>query len=93
MMPNWAVRALLLALVLLLALPGPGSGQSVGESVASGGRGYTFMFLAYAIAWLLPFGWGASLFWRFGQIGKDLEELGSPPAGGPQRKVGEPTRE
>lgn len=37
-------------------------------------RGYTHMFIAYAIAWVLIFGWIISIARRLGRIEKALKE-------------------
>jgi CcmD family protein len=37
-------------------------------------RGYTHMFIAYAIAWILVLGWVISIARRLGKVQKSLEE-------------------
>ena len=37
-------------------------------------RGYTHMFIAYAIAWILVLGWVISIARRLGQVQRSLEE-------------------
>jgi len=37
-------------------------------------RGYTHMFIAYSIAWVVVFGWAVSIARRLGRVEKALKE-------------------
>ena len=77
-----AVRGLFLAIfsiiVLLALLPqtalaqgGPANPQALaGQSL----RGYTHVFIAYSIAWVMVFGWVVSIARRLGRVEKALNE-------------------
>jgi len=60
---------------LLLASPLALSAQSMGEAIANQNlRGYTHMFVAYAIAWILVIGWVISIARRLGRVEKALKD-------------------
>ena len=67
---------LFLATVFLLA---PGALEAQGGMPAAQGlaghslRGYTPMFIAYAIAWALILGWVVSIFRRLGRVERALK--------------------
>lgn len=73
-------RFLLIALSLLLILVGPvtlGAQAGLPDSGALAGqslKGYTHMFLAYAIAWALVLGWIVSIGRRMGRVQRELED-------------------
>ncbi|MBT8397117.1 MAG: CcmD family protein [Gemmatimonadetes bacterium] len=55
----------------LLAQSGlPGSETIAGQNL----RGYTHMFIAYAVAWVLILGWVVSIARRLGRIEEALKE-------------------
>ena len=65
----------LCVVAFLLALPETGLAQGMGDAIASQNlRGYTHMFIAYAIAWLVVVGWVISIARRLGRIEKELKE-------------------
>jgi uncharacterized membrane protein YbhN (UPF0104 family) len=62
-------------LALLLLLPELSVGQGMGDAIARQNlRGYTHMFIAYGIAWLLVMGWAISIFRRLGRIEEALKD-------------------
>ncbi len=67
-----------LAVLLMVLLPETGllgQGMADSQAIASQNlRGYTHMFLAYAIAWLIVVGWVVSIARRLGQVEKALKE-------------------
>jgi CcmD family protein len=68
--------AIALALVLTL-LPGDIFAQGMADAgglASQNLRGYTHMFIAYAIAWLLVMGWVISIARRLGRIEKALND-------------------
>jgi len=72
-------RALLILLFLSLvtAFPEPGLAQGMADAgtlASQSLRGYTHMFIAYAIAWLLVVGWVVSIARRLGRIEKALND-------------------
>jgi len=70
-----AITASILALLLLL--PDVSLAQGMADAGAIAGqnlRGYTHMFIAYAIAWLLVVGWVISIARRLGRIEKALNQ-------------------
>lgn len=64
------------ALALLLVLPEISLAQLAdADAIATQNlRGYTHMFIAYAIAWLLVIGWVISIARRLGRIENALRE-------------------
>lgn len=63
--------------VLLALAPAYGlAAQTGAETLASQtlGRGYTHMFWAYALAWILVFAWTVSIARRLARVEKRLEE-------------------
>ena len=67
--------AVVVALVFLL--PEAGFSQGMGDAGAIANqnlRGYTHMFIAYAIAWALVVGWVVSIARRLGRVEKALKE-------------------
>ena len=67
----------LLGLILFL-IPSVGLAQSglpePGAMASQNLRGYTHMFIAYFIAWILILGWIVSIARRLGKLQKSLEE-------------------
>jgi CcmD family protein len=62
---------------LVLFLPEPGFSQGMADANAIAGqnlRGYTHMFVAYAIAWALVVGWVVSIARRLGRVEKALKD-------------------
>jgi CcmD family protein len=61
-----------------LLIPAVVSGQSVlpdPQAIASQSlRGYTHMFIAYALTWALIFGWVVSIARRLGRLERALED-------------------
>ena len=74
------IRLLSIAGFLLLILLGPvaiGAQTGLPDPDALAGqslRGYTHMFLAYGIAWILVLGWIISVGRRMGRVQKNLDE-------------------
>ncbi|MEZ4417899.1 MAG: CcmD family protein [Gemmatimonadota bacterium] len=61
--------------LLFVVLAGPESvlAQEVGDRVARGSlRPYWHVFAAYAIAWVLVFGWIVSIARRLGKLERDI---------------------
>ena len=57
----------------LLASPQGAWAQGMSEAIAGQNlRGYTHMFIAYAIAWLLVAGWVISIARRLGRVEREL---------------------
>jgi CcmD family protein len=65
-------------LAVLLLMPEIASGQSAlpdPQAMATQSlRGYNHMFIAYALAWALIFGWVFSIARRLGRLEKALED-------------------
>jgi len=60
---------------ILLVSPLAVSAQGMGAAIANQNlRGYTHMFIAYAIAWILVIGWVVSIARRLGRVEKALKE-------------------
>lgn len=69
------VAIVLSLLAFLLILPEASLAQGMGDAIASQNlRGYTHMFIAYAIAWLLVVGWVISIARRLGRIEEALKD-------------------
>jgi len=63
--------------VVLVMVPGEVFAQGTagaGALASQNLRGYTHMFIAYAIAWLLVVGWVISIARRLGRIEKTLND-------------------
>lgn len=63
--------------VLLLVLPELSSAQGMADPSALASqslRGYTHMFIAYAIAWIMVLGWVISIARRLGRVEKALKD-------------------
>lgn len=60
------------ALVAVLALP-VAAVQGTDFASQSLGRGYWHMFIAYAIAWILVFGWAISIGRRLSNVERKLD--------------------
>jgi CcmD family protein len=70
-----ATLIVLSALVLLLPEPGFSQGMADANAIAGQNlRGYTHMFVAYAIAWALVVGWVVSIARRLGRVEKALKD-------------------
>jgi CcmD family protein len=73
-----SITFLLVAVLAFLALhPESGFGQGGADSNALANqslRGYTHMFLAYAIAWVVLVGWVISIARRLGRVEKALKD-------------------
>lgn len=73
------IRPLNLVAIALLLLVGPAAAWSQAgvpdpqALAAQNLTGYTHMFLAYAIAWALIFGWIFSVGQRIGRVQRDLD--------------------
>jgi len=72
-------RTILVAALVgaLLLLPQAGFAQGMADSGALASqnlRGYTHMFIAYAIAWLIVVGWVISIARRLGRVERALKE-------------------
>jgi CcmD family protein len=75
-MKTRAITFLVLAALVLLC-PEMGFSQGMADASAIAGqnlRGYTHMFIAYAIAWALVVGWVISIARRLGRVEKALKE-------------------
>lgn len=62
---------------LVVVLPEGGFAQGMADPDALANqslRGYTHMFIAYAIAWAVVVGWVVSIARRLGRVEKALEE-------------------
>ena len=63
---------------ILVFVPGHAlaqTGMANAQALASQNlRGYTHMFIAYALAWILIFGWVVSIARRLGRVEKALKE-------------------
>ena len=62
---------------LVIALPTAGFAQGTADPNALASqslRGYTHMFIAYAIAWLVVVGWVISIARRLGRVERALKE-------------------
>ena len=69
--------ALVFAVVAVLLLPGLGFAQGMADADAIASqnlRGYTHMFIAYAIAWAVVVGWVISIARRLGRVEEALKE-------------------
>lgn len=68
-------RALLASLAVLLVLPLSAAAAVTQSPLGSQtlGRGYTHMFIAYALAWLLVFGWLFSITRRLSRVERELD--------------------
>lgn len=69
---HWALPVLLFLVVRapLLAQEGMPGGVATGQSL----RAYRFVFIAYALAWILVFGWVVSVGRRLARLERRLEE-------------------
>ena len=69
---RWALPVLLLVLVQapLLAQEGMPGGGVTGQNL----RAYRFVFIAYALAWILVFGWVVSVGRRLAKVERRLGE-------------------
>ena len=60
---------------LFLVSPIALNAQSMGAAIANQNlRGYTHMFIAYAIAWILVIGWVISIARRLGRVERALKD-------------------
>lgn len=57
---------------VLLAGPLAGQAETLGQQTL--GRPYWHVFIAYAIAWILIFGWIVSIARRLGKVEKSLQD-------------------
>jgi len=68
-------HALFASVLLLLVLPQISWAQGMSDAIAGQNlRGYTHMFIAYAIAWLVVVGWIISIARRLGRLEKELKK-------------------
>lgn len=68
-------RAGALALLLTVAAVAAGAAQTPGEALATQNlRPYRHVFIAYAVAWLLIFGWLVWVGRRLARLERSLEE-------------------
>ena len=63
-----------LALVVAVVLAGPLEAQQVGGLGSQSLRPYRFVFLAYAIAWVLVFGWVVAVARRLARLEARLRD-------------------
>ncbi|MFQ5538100.1 MAG: CcmD family protein [Gemmatimonadota bacterium] len=61
-----------LGVVSALALTAVPSLAQAGPVLAPDLRAYTFLFVAYAIVWILVFGWSVSIWLRLGRLAARL---------------------
>lgn len=62
------------AALILLVLPRVSWAQSMADAMAGQNlRGYTHLFIAYAIAWILVAGWAISIARRLGRVERELK--------------------
>ena len=74
-MRRFAVVAVLTSILLLLPEVAIGQGMADADAIASQNlRGYTHMFIAYAIAWVVVVGWVISIARRLGRVEKALND-------------------
>lgn len=67
--------ALIASVLFLLVLPESSWAQGMADAIAGQNlRGYTHMFIAYAIAWLVVVGWIISIARRLGRVEKELKK-------------------
>lgn len=67
------VLALSVSVLCLLIFPQLSWAQGMSEAIAGQNlRGYTHMFIAYAIAWLVVVGWIISIARRLGRVEREL---------------------
>ena len=66
--------AVILPLALVLALAAPLAAQEGGGLASQSLRAYRFVFIAYALAWLLVFGWVVSVARRLARLERRLGE-------------------
>lgn len=67
--------AFVASFLLLLVHPQGSWAQGMSEAIAGQNlRGYTHMFIAYAIAWLVVVGWIISIARRLGRVEKELRK-------------------
>lgn len=65
--------AALAPLLALLSLPGPVAAQATDLASQTLGRGYWHVFIAYAAAWVLVFGWTVAIGRRLARVERRLE--------------------
>ena len=68
-----SVAAVVLLLVLAAVLPESIAAQEGGFASQTLGRGYTHVFIAYAIAWVLVLGWALSIARRLAAVERELD--------------------
>lgn len=62
------------SVLILLVLPQVSWAQSMADAIAGQNlRGYTHLFIAYAIAWILVAGWAISIARRLGRVERELK--------------------
>jgi CcmD family protein len=66
--------ALAVAAVVLVALAEPLAGQQAGALAGQSLRPYRFVFYAYAVAWILVFGWVVAVARRLSALDRRLED-------------------
>lgn len=66
--------ALVLAVASLAALAEPLSGQQTGSLASQSLRPYRFVFYAYAVAWILVFGWVVAVARRLARLDRHLRD-------------------
>jgi len=69
--------AFTVVVALLVFLPEMGVAQGMADAGAIANqnlRGYTHMFIAYAIAWVVVMGWVVSIARRLGRVEKALKD-------------------
>lgn len=74
-MPSKRIAAVLgLVLLAVAFLAGPLFAQTAGGTGSQGLRAYRFVFLAYAIAWVLVFGWVVAVARRLSRLDARLRD-------------------
>lgn len=74
MLPRLALAAVTLAFVALSALPAAAQTFPGSNTASQSLRSYHFVFAAYAIAWLLIFGWVVAVARRLARLEKRLQD-------------------
>lgn len=70
------VAAALLAACVIPTAAGPLAGQAEELAGQTLGRPYWHVFISYAVAWMLIFGWVVSIARRLGRVERSLQAQG-----------------
>ncbi len=68
------IAALAFVAVALVALAAPVAAQQAGSLASQSMRPYRFVFYAYAVAWILVFGWVVAVARRLARLDRRLED-------------------